>query len=370
MLLRSDKKIEALLLEMPLVAPFETSFGSVSVRTVFLVRVADGEHEGWGEVVAEKEPDYSYETTRTALHVLKNYLADMALKAGLDPQEFEDKARSIKGHNMAKAGLSLALWDLKARKQGVPLSRLYGGVKDEIASGISIGIQKDYGTLREKVAKAVEEGYVRVKVKIKPGWDVEIVKRLREDFPQIPLSVDANSAYTEADFEHLKKLDEFSLLMIEQPLYEDDLYFHSRLRQVLKTRICLDESLTSFRKVVEGYHIGSYDIVNVKVGRMGGPGQVLKTAAFAEEKGIPLWCGGMLESGVGRLHNIHLASLRPFVLPNDISISRRYFHEDILVQPVEFSRPGYIKVPEGDGIGVEVDLRRVEKFRVYSERLT
>lgn len=369
MLLRSGKKIELILLEMPLVSPFETSFGRLEVRTVFLVRVVDGDYEGWGEVVAEKEPDYSYETTETALHAIEDFLSEIAFEVDFDPEKFEEENSRVKGHHMAKAGLSLALWDLKAKKKGVSLRRLYGGVKDEVPSGISIGIQKSYEELEKKVARAWQEGYQRIKVKIKPGWDVDVIRRLRESFPQIPFSVDANSAYTERDFDHLKKLDEFSLMMIEQPLYEDDLYFHAQLRQFIDTRICLDESLTSYRKVLEGYRMGSFDIVNVKVGRMGGPGEVLKTASFAEENNIPLWCGGMLESGVGRLHNIHLASLRAFLLPNDISVSRRYYEEDILKEPVEFSRPGFIKVPSGDGIGGEVDPQKIEKFRIYSETI-
>jgi len=359
------EEIRGFILSLPLVHPFKTSFGEERERKFALIRVRRGELEGWGEVVASEAPLYSEETLASAVYLLKNYLFPMALSCGLDPRCFEAEAEKFRGNPMAKAGLSLALWDLEARRRGLPLHRVYGGVRKEIPSGVSVGIQTGLDELLSRIDSFVREGYLRVKIKIAPGWDCEVVKEVRKAFPQIPLGADANSAYGEGDLERLSCLDGADLLFLEQPLYPDDLYFHSLLKKKIKTPIALDESVKNLRKMKVGYLMDSYSLVNIKVGRMGGIGEVLRAAEFASERGIPLFCGGMLESGVGRAHNLHLASLEPFVLPADISRTQRYYHRD-LTPPFDFSTPGYIPVPQGEGIGVDVDNAYLEKITLES----
>ncbi len=361
----SEKEIRGFILSLPLVHPFKTSFGEEKERKFILVRARKGNKEGWGEVVASEAPLYSEETLASAKYVLKNYLFPLALRCDLTPHCFEREAQRFKGNPMAKAGVSLALWDLEAKRRGLPLYKLYGATKEEIPSGVSVGIQKNLDELLKRIESFLSEGYLRVKIKIAPGWDCQVVKEVRKAFPQVPLGADANSAYGEEDMEKLSCMDEADLLFLEQPLYPDDLYFHSLLKKRLNSPIALDESIKSSRKMRVGYLMGAYSIVNIKVGRMGGIGEALKAVSFAQEKGIPLFCGGMLESGVGRAHNLHLAALPPFVLPADLSKTSRYYHRDI-TPPFEFSNPGYIPVPKAEGIGVEVDVDYLEKITLES----
>ncbi len=362
------EKVELLLLKLPYVHFFETSFGREYEREFILVKVyADGIC-GYGEVVASHSPLYSYETTSTAWHVLKEFLIPAVLgKSIYDPGDFYKEARRFRGHPMAKAGLELALWDVQGKKEGKPLWKLYGGVREVIPSGVSVGIQDSLSELLERIQSFLEEGYLRVKIKIKPGWDIQVCEEVRKKFPDIPLQVDANGAYSLEDKDSLKKLDAFKLLMLEQPFPPYDLWDHSRLQKEMKTPLCLDESIISVEAVRKAHEMGSCRIVNIKVGRVGGMVEARKIHDFCQEKRIPVWCGGMLESGVGRAHNLHLATLPNFKLPNDISASRRYYAEDLIEPRVELTRQGTIKVPDLPGIGVSVQERRVEKAVLKKE---
>lgn len=363
MLLHPGEKIEGILIKIPLVHPFKTSFGVEFEKEALIVKVIKGDYEGWGEVVASRLPLYSEETISSCIKALEEFLFPIAKKCNFEAECFEKEAKKFKGNRMAKAGVSLALMDLKGKQEGKPLWKIYGGIRKEVPVGVSVGIQKSIDELLERISFFWEEGYLRVKIKIAPGWDVDVVKEIRKAFPQIPLGADANSAYTMDDFEKLAQLDPYELMFLEQPLYNDDLYFHSRLKKKIKSPIALDESITSARKLEEAFLMDSLSMVNIKVGRMGGINEVLKAVDFGKNEGIPFFCGGMLESGIGRAHNLHIASLPPFVLPADLSKTSRYFREDI-TPPFEFSSPGHIAVPDGDGIGVEVYGEKIEKLSV------
>ncbi len=365
MLLQNEKKIEGFLTKLPLVHAFKTSFGKESERKILIVKATKGEYSGWGEITAGELPLYNEETISSAILALKEFLFPLALKCGLKPKCFEEQAERFKGNRMAKAGISLALWDLKGKIEGKPLWKLYGGQRKEIPVGVSIGIQRTVDELVERISHFWGEGYLRIKIKIAPEWDREVIRIIRENFPHLPLGVDANSAYNKDDFELLKSLDEFKLLFLEQPLYNNDLYFHSLLRKKINNPVALDESITSARKLEEAYFMGSLSIANIKVGRIGGVREVLKASKFGNDKSLPFFCGGMLESGVGRAHNLHLASLPPFVLPADLSETKRYFHDDVTPE-FTFSSPGYISVPQGDGIGVEVFEGKVREKVILS----
>jgi O-succinylbenzoate synthase len=345
------------LIRLPLVEPFETSFGSIDSRHIFLVCVAGNGLQGWGEVVAAEAPLYSYETVDTAFHVIRDFLAPAMLSAPL--QTLGDLSRRFapfRGHNMAKAGLELAFTDLLAQANHKSLSQFLGGTRERIPVGVSLGIQKTPAQLLERVARYLDLGYQRIKLKIKPGWDLEIVEQVRKAHPGILLSVDANAAYTLADTGHLKKLDQFNLLMIEQPLSFDDLLDHAQLQRELKTSLCLDESITGSPQARSALALNSCRIINIKVGRVGGYSQALPIHNLCLEREVPVWCGGMLESGVGRAHNIALASLPGFVLPGDISASSRYFAHDIIVPEVKVASDGTVEVPDKIGLGFELDL--------------
>jgi o-succinylbenzoate synthase len=350
------ESVEVRRLRLPLQEPFETSFGSVSSRLIVLVEVRSGNRSGWGEVVAAEEPRYSYETVETACHVLREYFAPAALAAPLaSVEEMAARLSGFRGHPMARAGLELALADLLAQARGEPLSRFLGGVRDRIPVGVSLGIQSNVGILLERVDRYVGLGYQRIKLKIKPGWDLAVVAEVRRRYPEVVLSVDANAAYTLADRKHLKELDAFGLLMIEQPLDDGDLLDHAALQKELETPICLDESITGLHAARQALDLGSCRIVNMKVGRVGGYSQALAIQRLCVDRKIPLWCGGMLESGIGRAHNVALASLPGFDLPGDISASRRYFARDLIVPEVSVNADGTIDVPRGPGLGFEVD---------------
>ena len=348
------------LIRLPLVTFFETSFGRMYDKTFILVSLEAGGVEGLGECVADVDPYYSSETNVSAWHIIKDFLAPLVLGRAFDhPRDVFPGMKRVRGHNMAKAAVEMAAWDLAARRDEMPLARLLGGMRDEIASGVSIGIQDSLDQLAEKVRKELDAGYQRVKIKIKPGWDVEAVEMVRTRFGSIPLMADANAAYTLADADHLARLDRFGLMMIEQPLEYDDIRDHAELQRRIRTPICLDESIHSPRAAEEAIAAGACTIINIKPGRLGGHGESIRVHDLCASRGVPVWHGGMLESGIGRAHNVHLASLPNFTLPGDIAASRRYFVPDLIEPPIEVSRNGTVPVPGGHGIGVHVDWDRV-----------
>jgi O-succinylbenzoate synthase len=366
-------KIEAVTLRelrIPLVHFFETSFGRTYDRRILLITLHSDGQNSWGECVAGEDPFYTEETIETAWYALTSYLVP-----AVTGQEFERAVESvprfakIRGNRMAKAALENALWDMEAHQRGVPLWKLLGGSRKEIICGVSIGIQDSVEQLLEKIATELEAGYRRIKVKIKPGWDVDVVRRIRERWPDIMLSCDANSAYTMGDAPHLKQLDEFKLLMIEQPLWNDDLYFHGRLQRQIQTTICLDESIRSSRDAEAAAALGACGIVNIKVGRVGGFSEALRVHDICQVHQIPVWCGGMLESGIGRAQNIALSTLENFRLPGDVSASKRYWKEDIIEPEVEVSRQGTIKVSDEPGTGYKVREDLIEKLTIRKETL-
>jgi len=363
--------LELRLVRMDLIEPFETSFGRVSSRRVLLVRLEAEGAFGWGEVVAGDEPLYSYETVETAWHALRDHFAP-ALLGGRVASLAELAARlaRFRGHPMARAGIETAYADLAARLRGESLSHVLGGVRTEVPVGVSLGIQATVDALLLRVERHLELGYRRIKLKIKPGWDVDPVAAVRRRHPGILLSVDANAAYTLEDGAHLLKLDEFDLLMIEQPLQHDDLLDHAALQKKLKTPLCLDESITGLRRAEQALAAGACRIVNMKTGRVGGYSQALAIHDLCRARGVPLWCGGMLESGIGRAHNIALASLVGFTLPGDISASRRYYDRDLIVPEVELRPNGAIAVPEAPGIGFDVDMDYLGAQTERAERVT
>jgi O-succinylbenzoate synthase len=361
--------VELRLIRLPLNEPFETSFGAIDSRLIFLVRLEAEGLKGWGEVVAEEEPLYSYETVNTALHVIRDFFGPALLSAPInDLDDLVKRLSPFRGHNMAKAGLELAYMDLLAQATDQSLSALLGGDAKRIAVGVSLGIQPAISRLLERVERYLKLGYQRIKLKIKPGWDLDVVDEVRRKHPDILLSVDANAAYTFGDVDHLKMLDDFNLLMIEQPLQHDDLMDHARLQEVLKTRLCLDESITNLRQARLALELDSCRIINIKVGRVGGYSEALGIHDLCVARKIPVWCGGMLESGIGRAHNIALASLKGFTLPGDISASSRYFERDVISPEVTVDPDGTVAVPDGVGLGFEVDadfINHLTETRVY-----
>jgi len=344
------------------VRPFETSFGRVAARTIVLVTVhADGV-EGWGESVADADPLYSGETAATVWQSIDEYLAPRILAAPLaHPREVGARLRHVRGHHMAKAAVEMAVWDLHARQQGVPLQQTLGGTRTAIPSGVSIGIEPSIEALLDRIALEREAGYQRVKIKIKPGWDVGVVARIRDRWPALPLMVDANAAYRLADAPTLAALDAFGLLMIEQPLAEDDLVDHATLQRSLRTPICLDESVETRADAAAAIALGACRIVNIKPGRLGGHAESIAVHDLCAAAGVPVWHGGMLETGIGRAHNLHLASLPHFTVPGDIAASERYFAPDLIDPPIRVAPDGTIAVPVGPGIGVTIVPDRVER---------
>jgi O-succinylbenzoate synthase len=354
------ERLQLRLVRLPLVAFFETSFGRVYNKTFILLSLDGDGTQGLGECVADVDPYYSGETNVTAWHVIKDFLAPLVLGRTFEhPRDVFASLARVRGHNMAKAAVEMAAWDLAARLQHAPLSQLLGGTRAEIASGVSIGIQDSLDDLATKVRKELDAGYQRIKIKIKPGWDVAAVEIIRARFGAVPLMVDANAAYTLADAAHLAALDRFDLMMIEQPLDYDDLRDHATLQRAIRTPICLDESIHSVRAAEEAIALGACRVVNIKPGRLGGHAEAIRVHNVCAAHGIPVWHGGMLESGIGRAHNIHLASLPNFTLPGDIAASRRYFVPDLIEPGIDVSRDGTVAVPTGPGIGVTVDWDRV-----------
>lgn len=356
-------RLEIRLLRLPLVRFFETSFARSYDRSFLLVTVHGDGATGWAEGVAEHDPYYSSETTETVWHVVSEFLAPLVLGVPFaHPRDVWPAMTRVRGHNMAKAAVEMAAWDLYAKQQGVPLWQAVGGSGRPVAAGVSIGIQDSLDQLEERVAAELADHYLRIKIKIKPGWDVNAVERLRQRFGPIPLMVDANAAYTIADADHLSALDRFELMMIEQPLDYDDVADHARLQARLKTAICLDESITSPKMARLALDMGACRIVNIKPGRIGGHLESIRVHDVCSAAGAPVWHGGMLESGIGRAHNLHLSTLPNFRLPGDLAASRRYYDPDLIDPPIDVSTDGTVAVPSnGPGIGVQIAEDRVAR---------
>jgi O-succinylbenzoate synthase len=357
-------------LHLPLVRPFETSFGVTKERRVVLAEVKSDGLTGWGECTAGERPYYSAEWTDSAWMVIVQELGPMLLATppkhgGQCPRIF----RQVRGNHMAKATLENAIWDIEAQREGVSLSRLLGGVRDTIACGVSLGIQPSIPELLSIIEKELVAGYQRIKLKCKPGWDVEVFAAVRNRWPEITLSCDANSAYRLRDADHLVTFDAFDLLMIEQPLWHNDFYYHSMLQKRLNTPICLDESIHNRRDALAAIEMESCRIINLKLGRVGGFSEAIAVHNAAQERAIPVWCGGMLETGVGRSHNIALSSLENFTLPGDVSASARYWADDIIEPEVMVSSKGEISVPDTPGRGYEVRADLVERLTVRKETI-
>ncbi len=366
-------KIEAITLReirMPLVHFFETSFGRTTERRILLLTVHTDGPEGWGECVAGEDPFYSEESVDTAWYAIEKYLAPAFLGKGIGKgAEAPAMMARVRGHRMAKGALENALWDAEAQLQQMPLWKLLGGSQQEIACGVSIGIQNSHEQLLEKIETELAAGYRRIKVKCKPGWDVEVFGKIRDRWPNILLSCDANSAYTLEQIEHLKKFDRFNLLMIEQPLWHDDFYFHAQLQKQLTTKLCLDEAIHNARDAQAAIELGACRIINIKVGRVGGFSEAIGVHNVAEKNAIPVWCGGMLETGIGRSHNIALSTLKNFTLPGDVSASKRYWKEDIIEPAVEVSSDGFISIPQAAGRGFKIKTDLIEKLTVRKQTL-
>ena len=355
-------------LRMRLKAPFETSFGVTQDRRILLVEVVADGVSGWGEVTALETPSYNYETADTAWHVISDFLAPLLTGKSLDRAgDAGELFQGIRGHQMAKAGLENALWDIESQQKRVPLSGLIGGTLSEIPCGVSLGIRETPESLVRRVEEELESGYQRIKLKIKPGKDLDFVSAVRRRFPEIMLSVDANSAYRLADAEHLRRLDPFNLIMIEQPLAWDDIYSHSRLQPQLRTALCLDECINNAGHALAAVESGACRIINIKLGRVGGHTAAREVHDVCRKNSVPVWCGGMLESGIGRAHNIAMSTLPGFTLPGDVSASRRYWTEDVIEPEVEVSSRGTIAAPAGPGLGFKVRRELIERLTVRTQ---
>ncbi|MDH3272223.1 MAG: o-succinylbenzoate synthase [Gemmatimonadota bacterium] len=339
---------------------FEISSGGSQDRRVLLLTLEGDGLEGWSECVASADPSYAYETTDTAWHVLTDFILPRIVGREVgNPVDVLTPVSWVRGHGMAKAAVEMAAWDMAARADGVSLSRKLGGVRDEVPVGVSVGLKPNDEALHEQVEGFLADGYARVKIKIKPGRDVEMLAGLRERFPDVAFMADANSAYTLADVARLKELDALDLMMIEQPLRYDDFLQHARLQEQIETPVCLDESVKSVGDAELALELASCRIINIKPGRVGGLEASRGIHDLMRGAGLAVWCGGMLESGVGRAHNVALASLPGFTLPGDISASSRYWERDIVSPEFEVSN-GTMAVPTGAGIGVEIDVQRIE----------
>lgn len=357
------QKVELRLVELPYVHPFETSFGREEQNQEVIVRLQSDDREGFGECVALDKPSYSYETVHTEWHILQDFIIpEVKTKEFEQVEDLHQIFKKIRGHFMAKAGIEEAFWDLFAKEKNISLSKFLGGVKSTIDSGVSIGIDT-MDVLLQNISTKWEEGYKRIKIKIKPGWDTKVVKKIRKEFGDIPLMVDANAAYTLKDIDVMKELDSYNLMMIEQPLHYDDLYDHALLQKELQTPVCLDESIKSVKDVEIALKLGSCRIINIKHGRVGGLFHAKEIHDLCLNQNIPVWAGGMLEFGIGRATNIALASLKGFCFPNDISATDRYYEEDI-TEPFTLNKDGTITVPDKPGIGVDIYEDRLEKYTI------
>lgn len=356
-------------IRLPLIHFFETSFGRTTERRILLVRVTDTEGaEGWGECTAGEGPFYCDEWIETAWPTIRTFLAPMCIGKEIDTAGATwELIKAVRGHRMAKAAIENACWDLAAKRLNEPLWKHLGGTHAEIPCGVSIGIQNTPEALIEKIQTELTAGYQRIKIKIKPGWDLKIIARVRDKFPEIRLMADANSAYTLADVALFKELDQYGLMMVEQPLAHDDIFDHAELQRQIQTPVCLDESIHSSEDAEHAIGLGAGRIINLKLGRVGGHAQAKKVERVCRENNIPVWCGGMLESGIGRAHNIAMATLAGFTLPGDVSASSRYWTEDIIDPLVTVSPTGTITAPDKAGIGFEVDQPRIDSLTVRTE---
>jgi O-succinylbenzoate synthase len=350
---------------MKLKSPFETSFGRITTRDCVVIEAQSNGFTGWGECVADRDPGYSYETAGTAWHVLKEFLVPVIMSHELNsPQEFSPLVDKVRGHLMAKSGLEMAIWDLQGKLENRSLMEKLGGVRNFVDVGVSVGIQSDPETLVRTVAGYLDQGYRRIKIKIKPGRDIYDTQAVRKAFPDIRLQVDANSAYTPETATGLLPLDKCGLLLIEQPLGEDDIWDHSQLQRLLKTSICLDESILSVRHARQALEMGACRVINIKTGRVGGLANAVDIHNLCSQHGIPVWCGGMLETGIGRAANLALASLPNFSLPGDISATDRYYEEDITDQRFTLNPDSTINVPALPGLGVTVNRKAVDRVTI------
>jgi O-succinylbenzoate synthase len=361
--------VELCEIRLPLKHFFETSFGRTTERRILLVRVLDRDGaEGWGECTAGEGPFYSEEWTESAWSTIREFLGPMLVGREVErASSVWSLMKAVRGNRMAKAALETACWDLEARRAGLPLWKYLGGTRAEIPCGVSIGIQDSPEELFEKIDRELSAGYQRIKIKIKPGWDLKIVEQVRSRFPQIQLMGDANSAYTLADVPLFRALDQFKLMMIEQPLAHDDMFDHAELQREIETPVCLDETVRTPEDATHAIELGACRIINVKLGRVGGHTEAQRVERLCRERGIPIWCGGMLEAGIGRAHNIAMATLAGFTLPGDVSASARYWHEDIIEPPVNVTPRGTIHAPEKPGIGYEVNRARIDSLTVRRE---
>jgi O-succinylbenzoate synthase len=366
-------RIDAIILRelrMPLVRPFETSFGVTRERRVLLAEIHSEGLIGWGECTVGERPHFSGEWTDSAWQVMTQELGPALAAAspehgGECPRIF----RQVRDNAMAKATLENAIWDIEAQREGISLSHLLGGVRETIPCGVSLGIQQSIPALLSIIEKELAMGYQRIKLKCKPGWDVKVFEAVRERWPEITLSCDANSAYRMRDMDHVVSFDQFDMLMIEQPLWHDDFYFHSTLQKRLETPICLDESIRNRRDALAAIEMDSCRVINIKLGRVGGFSEAIAVHNAALERGIPVWCGGMLETGIGRSHNIALSTLENFSLPGDVSASARYFTEDIIEPEVTVSPSGEIAISDAPGRGYEVRTDLIEQLTVRKETI-
>jgi o-succinylbenzoate synthase len=359
-------------LRMPLVHFFETSFGRTSERDIVIVEVVCDGVSGWGEITAGENPFYNEEWTASAWLIARDYVAPRILHRELtDASAVDPLTRHIRGHNMARGGVEAAVWDLQARMNGNPLwKEIGGGARREIPCGVSIGIQDSVEQLIEKIERELAAGYQRIKIKIKPGWDIDVIRRLRQQFPAIRLMADANSAYTLNDAARLKELDQFWLMMIEQPLAHDDIIDHAALQPLLETPICLDECIRSAHHAEQAIRLKACRIINIKLGRVGGFTEAKRLHDVCEAAAIPVWCGGMLESGIGRAHNIALSTLPNFTLPGDVSASKRYWKRDIISPEVEVTPSGTIQITDAPGFGYEIDREFLQHVTVREETVS
>ncbi len=367
-------KVDRLILRhirMPLVHFFETSFSRTHERDIILVEAISSDVSGWGEVTAGENPFYNEEWTGSVWPLLIDYVGPRVLNHEFEsPADVHLRTSHIRGHKMAQGGVEAAIWDLQARLNNEPLYKtIGGGAHKQIACGVSIGIQDSVEQLLEKIQTELDAGYQRIKLKIKPGWDVDVIRKVRERFPNIKLMADANSAYQLSDSDRLKQLDDFYLMMIEQPLAHDDIIDHARLQALLQSPICLDECIRTVHQAEQALSMHACRIINIKLGRMGGFAESKRSHDLCQSAGIPVWCGGMLESGIGRAHNIALSTLPNFVLPGDVSASKRYWKRDIITPEVVVSPSGTITVSENPGFGYEIDHDYLESLIVRKEML-
>jgi o-succinylbenzoate synthase len=361
--------VEMRRIRLSLVAPFETSFGVQTERDILLLKATTSDGEGWGECVAGEEPTYSSEYVEGCQHVLINHLLPRLLaQPSLEAEDVGRVLRPVHGHHMAKAAIEMAILDAQLRARGESLGRYFGAVRAAVDAGVSVGIHATIPELLETVGGYIEQGYRRIKLKIKPGWDVEPVRAVRERFGKVPLQVDANTAYSLADAAHLAQLDSFDLLLIEQPLPEEQVLAHAELARSVRTPICLDESITSVQAAADAIQLGACRIINIKPGRVGGYLEARRIHDLCAQHGLPVWMGGMLETGIGRAGNVAMAAMSNFTLPGDTSASDRYYHRDITAPFV--LRDGRLDVPAGPGLGVEVDLEFLDSITHWRQTVS